>query len=112
MCAHIPNVSGLDVDYEWQIPQIEWWLKTFGQKNGTRINKPHLVNIVRMDNPEGERILTTRLDKNEHYNSISAQILEEVIDELSTETVTVYPETNRLKSEIARYGKDLPRKFF
>lgn len=23
----IPNEAGLDVDYEWQIPQVEWWLK-------------------------------------------------------------------------------------
>ncbi len=25
----IKNEAGLDVDYEWQLPQIEWWLKRY-----------------------------------------------------------------------------------
>ncbi len=25
----IHNEAGLDVDYEWQIPQVEWWLKKY-----------------------------------------------------------------------------------
>jgi hypothetical protein len=26
----VKNEAGLDIDYEWQMPQAEWWLK----KNG------------------------------------------------------------------------------
>jgi CMP-N-acetylneuraminic acid synthetase len=26
----IKNEAGLDVDYEWQLPQVEWWLKKHG----------------------------------------------------------------------------------
>lgn len=30
----IKNEAGLDVDYEWQIPQAEWWLKKNGVQHG------------------------------------------------------------------------------
>ena len=29
----IKNEAGCDVDYEWQIPMVEWWLKKYGNSN-------------------------------------------------------------------------------
>jgi len=29
----LKNEAGLDVDYEWQMPQVEWWLKKNGYRN-------------------------------------------------------------------------------
>jgi hypothetical protein len=28
--ASIPNWGGCDVDYEWQIPMVEFWLRKHG----------------------------------------------------------------------------------
>jgi len=29
-CYGIENEAGIDVDYEWQLGQVEWWLRTYG----------------------------------------------------------------------------------
>ena len=31
--ASIPSWGGCDVDYEWQLPMVEYWLKKHGYKN-------------------------------------------------------------------------------
>lgn len=31
----IKNEAGLDVDFEWQVPQVEWWLKKHWYKDGS-----------------------------------------------------------------------------
>ena len=28
--APIYQEAGCDIDYEWQVPMVEWWLKKFG----------------------------------------------------------------------------------
>jgi len=29
-CHGIENEAGIDVDYEWQLGQVEWWLRKYG----------------------------------------------------------------------------------
>ena len=29
-CPNPPKKLGCDVDYEWQVPGVEWWLKSIG----------------------------------------------------------------------------------
>ncbi len=31
----IPNWGGCDVDYEWQVPIVEFWLKAHGFSEGS-----------------------------------------------------------------------------
>jgi hypothetical protein len=28
--APIYQEAGCDIDYEWQVPMVEWWLKKYG----------------------------------------------------------------------------------
>jgi len=33
----IPNWGGCDVDYEWQVPQVEYWLKAHGYSDASKV---------------------------------------------------------------------------
>ena len=28
--APIENIAGFDIDYEWQLPQLKYWIKKYG----------------------------------------------------------------------------------
>lgn len=68
-----------------------------------KITKPHLKDIKRLRNPEGDRVKYVRLDKNERTVPFPASVWKEMMDGFDPEQLTVYPEMNELIAKIARW---------
>jgi len=102
--------GGLDVDYEWQIPQVEFWLKGHGFtetrvpcSNELKIRpKQHIDRIYRTPSENMHRYNKLRLDKNENVSGFEHNALKEALAAATPEFISSYPETDILYEKIAK----------
>lgn len=73
-------------------------------------NKTHLKNIIRVNNPQGNRIFFTRLDKNERTIPFPLEHWDAMLKSLNPEMLTVYPENCHFQSKLAKYLGDFTEK--
>ncbi|MBI2889512.1 MAG: aminotransferase class I/II-fold pyridoxal phosphate-dependent enzyme [Nitrospirae bacterium] len=112
--------GGLDVDYEWQIPQVEYWLRANGfsetatpypprgdEPSIRRVSTasaahPHLARIRRVEDTSSEREGVVRLHRNEPGYSIPDGALAEMKELVTGGLIQTYPDVRNLKEKIAR----------
>jgi len=101
--------GGLDVDYEWQVPQVEHWLRDnrirasrAGAKK-TISAKPTLESLERTPRNQGERMGKLRLDKNENTVGIDKDVMKKILSDLSPELIASYPESGVLYRKLSDY---------
>ncbi|MBI5077293.1 aminotransferase class I/II-fold pyridoxal phosphate-dependent enzyme [Candidatus Falkowbacteria bacterium] len=103
--------GGCDVDFEWQIPGVVYWLNKHGFteratpydfKNFKLPTKKHLLDLTRVGNPQQSRLEYLRLDKNENLIPMSSEFLDEIKRLISPEFISAYPELDALYKKTAK----------
>jgi len=102
--------GGLDVDYVWQIPSVEWWLRANGfsdsrtpyDRKGTVACLARVDAIYRTPPSETSRHRKMRLDKNEHTSGIGKSHLKNVLSSIDPEVISSYPESEHFYGMLAR----------
>lgn len=94
--------GGCDVDYEWQIAGVEFWLKQHDLDNETAVRpRRHLADIYRVPVEEEDRLNFNRLDKNENLVGLPQSIIDEVIAKITPEFLSTYPPTYKIHRRIS-----------
>ena len=103
--------GGCDVDFEWQVPGVVYWLEKHGFtekttpydfKNLKLPVKEHLSGLIRIKNPQESRLQFLRLDKNENLISLPAETLNKIKELISADFISAYPELDDLYSKLSK----------
>lgn len=99
----LKQCGGLDVDFEWELPQVRSWLKRkWREKNKGKISpKADLSHIVRIENAPETRAGFLRLDKNENTLGVDQEFIEKVRERITSDFINMYPEVYRLNEKIS-----------
>ncbi len=103
--------GGCDVDFEWQVPQVEYWLRKHGfpercgiLKNKETIElKPSIEALNRPQRQQPERVGKMKLDKNENIAGLDMRILKKVLSGLDPDFIASYPEIGALYKKLSIY---------
>lgn len=97
------QVAGLDVDYEWQLPQAEFWLKMNALHGKEITPKRNLDSLVRVESMSGTRQGYLRLDKNENTIGFDDAFIEKICQSITSDLITSYPEVHTVYDKLAKW---------
>lgn len=103
--------GGLDIDFEWQVPQAEYWLRVHGfSETATPYDgaikvspKSHVSSLYRTPPVPDTRHGKMRLDKNERTVGFDDRIFKEMLSVIDQETIVSYPEPGVLYKKLAKW---------
>lgn len=77
-----------------------------------KTSKPHLRNVLRLKNPEGDRHRFVRFDKNERTTDFPEKNWKEIVDGIKPWMLTTYPENNLFTRELGEWLGGIPSEWF
>ncbi|MFH2106774.1 MAG: aminotransferase class I/II-fold pyridoxal phosphate-dependent enzyme [Candidatus Micrarchaeota archaeon] len=97
--------GGLDIDYEWEFPQMRYWLKKKWRENnkGNVLPKKNLDGVVRVENAPETRAGFLRLDKNENTLGLDEKFLDEVKAGITADFINMYPEVYQTYEKLSKW---------
>ncbi len=107
----LKGCGGLDIDFEWQLPQAEYWLKVHGftervtpydsVKNISA--KSQIESLYRTEPVRQTRYGKMRLDKNENTLGFDYRIFKDMLSKITQEVIISYPEPGALYKKLSNW---------